>query len=203
MSNSLGPLGVQPARLLCPWDFPGKNTRVGCHFLLQDILLTQGSNLHLFHFLQWQGKVFTAEPPGKHKWCIIRQYEKYNNNSSNYHSHWVLSIHQAYKVSNLILTEIWRWVLLCSSICMLKQLKGSVKLCNLDQCHKKVRTIFWELECVPKHNWHEQSLGCSWKREEESRWQEKNLQKQLCAKLSLDSILKMLRTPLPPSTYPI
>ena len=112
-------------------------------------------------------------------------------------------IHQAYKVSHLILTEIWRWVLLCSSICMLKKLKGSVKLCNLDQCYKKVRTIFWELECVPKHNCHEQSLGCSWKREAESRWWEKNLQKQLCAKLSLDSILKMLRTPLRPSTYPI
>ena len=28
---------LQPARLLCPWDFPGKNTGVGCHFLLQGI----------------------------------------------------------------------------------------------------------------------------------------------------------------------
>ena len=27
--------GLKPARLLCPWDFPGKNPRVGCHFLLQ------------------------------------------------------------------------------------------------------------------------------------------------------------------------
>ena len=27
--------GSQPTRLLCPWDFPGKNTGVGCHFLLQ------------------------------------------------------------------------------------------------------------------------------------------------------------------------
>ena len=27
--------GLQPARLLCPWDSPGKNTGVGCHFLLQ------------------------------------------------------------------------------------------------------------------------------------------------------------------------
>ena len=26
---------LQPTRLLCPWDFPGKNTGVGCHFLLQ------------------------------------------------------------------------------------------------------------------------------------------------------------------------
>jgi len=33
----------------CPWDFPGKNTGVGCHFLLQGIFLTQGSNAHLWH----------------------------------------------------------------------------------------------------------------------------------------------------------
>ena len=31
MSNSLRPHGLQPARLLCPWDSPGKNTGVGCH----------------------------------------------------------------------------------------------------------------------------------------------------------------------------
>ena len=35
--------------LLCPWDSPGKNTGVGCHFLLQEIFLTQGSNLSLLH----------------------------------------------------------------------------------------------------------------------------------------------------------
>ena len=33
--------------LLCPWDSPGKNTGVGCHFLLQGIFPTQGSNPHL------------------------------------------------------------------------------------------------------------------------------------------------------------
>ena len=36
--------GLQPARLLYPWDFPGKNTGVGCHALLQWIFPTQGSN---------------------------------------------------------------------------------------------------------------------------------------------------------------
>ena len=36
----LQPYGVQPAGLLCPWDSPGKNTGVGCHFLLQGIFLT-------------------------------------------------------------------------------------------------------------------------------------------------------------------
>ena len=34
-----------------PWDFPGKNTGVGCHFLLQGTFPTQGSNLHLLHLL--------------------------------------------------------------------------------------------------------------------------------------------------------
>ena len=31
----LRPIGLWPARFLCPWDFPGRNTEVGCHFLLQ------------------------------------------------------------------------------------------------------------------------------------------------------------------------
>ena len=44
VSNSLQPHGLQPTRLLCPWDSPGKNTGVGCHFLLQGIFPTQGSN---------------------------------------------------------------------------------------------------------------------------------------------------------------
>ena len=43
---------MEPARLPCPWDFPGKNTGVGCHFLLQGIFLTQGSNSGLPHCRQ-------------------------------------------------------------------------------------------------------------------------------------------------------
>ena len=35
------PHGLKPARLLCPWDSPGKYTGVGCHFLLQRIFPTQ------------------------------------------------------------------------------------------------------------------------------------------------------------------
>ena len=41
-----------PARLLHPWDSPGKNNEVGCHFLLQRIFPTQGSNLGLPHCRQ-------------------------------------------------------------------------------------------------------------------------------------------------------
>ena len=47
--------------LLCPWDYPGKNTGVGCHALLQGIFLIEGLNLYLLHLLGWQADV----PPGK------------------------------------------------------------------------------------------------------------------------------------------
>ena len=40
--------------LLCPWNFLGKNTGTGCYFLLKGIFLTQGSNPHLPHLLNWQ-----------------------------------------------------------------------------------------------------------------------------------------------------
>ena len=45
LSDSLRPHGLLGLLgLLCPWDSPGKNTGVSCHFLLQGIFPTQGSN---------------------------------------------------------------------------------------------------------------------------------------------------------------
>ena len=41
--SSLRPHGLQPARLLCPWDSPSKNTGVGCHALLQGNLPNPGT----------------------------------------------------------------------------------------------------------------------------------------------------------------
>ena len=52
MSNSLRPHGLYPTTLLCLCDFPGKSTGVGCHFLLQGIFPTQGSNPGLPHCRQ-------------------------------------------------------------------------------------------------------------------------------------------------------
>ena len=43
MSNSLQPQGPWPTRFLCSWNFPCKNTGVGCHFLFQSIFLTPGT----------------------------------------------------------------------------------------------------------------------------------------------------------------
>ena len=39
MTDLVRPHGQQPTRLLCPWDSPGKNTGVGCHFLLRKLSL--------------------------------------------------------------------------------------------------------------------------------------------------------------------
>ena len=49
MSDSLQSHELQPARLLCLWNSPGKSSGVGCQFLLQGIFLTQGLNLSLLH----------------------------------------------------------------------------------------------------------------------------------------------------------
>ena len=52
MSDPLQPHGLYPTTLLRPWDFPSKRTRVDCHFLLQRIFSTQGSNPGLPHCRQ-------------------------------------------------------------------------------------------------------------------------------------------------------
>ena len=65
VSNPLQPYGLQPARLLCPWDFPGNNTGVGCHFLLQGIFPTQGSNSPSLISPALEGGFFTTNATGE------------------------------------------------------------------------------------------------------------------------------------------
>ena len=59
VSDSLQPHGLWSARLLCPWDSPGKSTEMGCHFLLQGVFPTQGSCLPFLLLLHWQADYFT------------------------------------------------------------------------------------------------------------------------------------------------
>ena len=46
------PHGLQPTRLLCPWNSPGQHTGVGCHSVRQGIFPTQGSNPNLLGLLR-------------------------------------------------------------------------------------------------------------------------------------------------------
>ena len=52
VSDSLRPHGLQPARILCAWNFPGKKIGVSCHSLLQGIFPTQGLNSGLLNCRQ-------------------------------------------------------------------------------------------------------------------------------------------------------
>ena len=55
--------GLQPARPLYPWDSPSKTTGVGCHFLLQGIVSTQGSNRGLSYHRQILPLSYQGSPP--------------------------------------------------------------------------------------------------------------------------------------------
>ena len=66
MSNSIWPYALQPSRLFCPGDYPGNNTVVGCHALLQEIFLTQGLNPHLLH---WQVDSLPLSHLGSPRWA--------------------------------------------------------------------------------------------------------------------------------------
>ena len=87
MSYSLRPHGLWPARLLSPWDFPGKNTVGDCHFLLLRIFLTQGLNpgLHIASSLliAWATIIFTI---------VKRKLQRSINN-------W-----------NLVIKDLWVWI---------------------------------------------------------------------------------------------
>ena len=54
------------------WDFPGKNTGVGCHFLLQGIFPTQGLNLILLGLLHWQMDSLPLAPPRGSRDLILK-----------------------------------------------------------------------------------------------------------------------------------
>ena len=77
---TVSPLGrpQRTARFLCPWDFAGKNTELGCYSLFQGIFPTQGSNMGLLHCLQspvLQADFLPIEPSGK---CICTLNELFS-----------------------------------------------------------------------------------------------------------------------------
>ena len=64
---TLWPHGLWPTRLLCLWDFPGKNTREHCHFLPQRIFTTQnGTWVSCLCLLHWQENNLPFEPSRRH-----------------------------------------------------------------------------------------------------------------------------------------
>ena len=63
MSDSVRPHGLQPTKLLRPWDSPGKNTGVGCHFLLQGMKVESESEVAQSCLLATPWTVAHQAPP--------------------------------------------------------------------------------------------------------------------------------------------
>ena len=117
-SDSLRLHGLWLARLLCPWDFPGKNTGMGCHFLLQGIFPTQGSNVRLLHcswmLYCWDSRE-AHKAPGYMHLCLI-SYNHHNHSlrlSTRIITSWeILKVtYRSYKVtsSRQPSWEVWNW----------------------------------------------------------------------------------------------
>ena len=70
LSASLRPYGLKPARLLCPWDYLGKNTGMGCPGLLQRIFPTRDQT-YVSDLLHWQVGPLPLVPPGKPNTGVI------------------------------------------------------------------------------------------------------------------------------------
>ena len=128
MSDSVWPHRWQPTRLPRPWDSPGKNTGVGCHFLLQcdkvKMKVKSFSCVRLFetHGLQPIRLLCPWDFPGKSTgvgcYCLLRQYVliycKYQANSGS-----------------RINPFQWKFYEVCVYITLLKSLINSRALCQI------------------------------------------------------------------------
>ena len=121
MSNSLWPHRLQPTRLLCLWDFPGNSTGAGCHFLLQGIFPTQGSNPGLLHcrqmlyHLSHQGS--QDKYPGERKaksryawslWNHIKHCKFYKNERTKNPCTWTVRLSVALRGDKLGESNPWK-----------------------------------------------------------------------------------------------
>ena len=105
MPNSLQPYGLQPPRLFCPWNSPGKNTGVDSHSLLQGVFLTQRSNPGLLHCRQILYHLSHHSSILKNKWNhAMYRIESQNIRYSSFHS---IDLHYSQRIKE---TEKILWI---------------------------------------------------------------------------------------------
>ena len=92
MSDSLWLHGLGPARLLCPFNFPGKNSGVGSHSLLQGIFLTQGLNSDP---LQCKQISLPSGSPGKPELVELYGLSTHSLEASQMHAHHPCKLHNS------------------------------------------------------------------------------------------------------------
>ena len=128
-------------RLLSPWNSPGKNTGVGCHFLLQGIFPTQGFNPWLLCLLHWQVDSLPLVPPEK-PWMLlnIRLWPGQHPHSMNYSTpnisdaktekSWVRSCGRRVNDNFYVWNISHEWCSIVISFMMRKKGRGTVLHCD-------------------------------------------------------------------------
>ena len=86
MSDSSWSHGLQPTRLLRPWDFPGKSTGVGCHCLLKLIETTNDKLTALYHTQWWKTERFSSKVRNKTRTLILTIFTQHSIGSPTYSS---------------------------------------------------------------------------------------------------------------------
>ena len=129
--------GPKPARPLCPWDSPSKNTWGGCYALLQGVFLTQGSNLHFLSPLYWQAGSLPLAPPGKPNefWSRGSKYQPFT------HCTFLRWVESEDPRGGIRTSGLWSWGLEQANLCQ------PVKPCfrwieNLGETSPLGKTIF-------------------------------------------------------------
>ena len=109
MSNCLGPHGLQPTRLLCPWNIPGEHTGMDCHFLLQGIFLSKGSNSGFPRCRQTLYRLSHQVSPQKTLCCAVLSYSVMSDSVTPW-----TAVHQAPLSMGIFQARILEWVAMSS-----------------------------------------------------------------------------------------
>ena len=144
VSDSWRPHGLQPARLLCPWDSPGKSTGVGCQVPLQGIFPTQGLNPRLLHC--WWILYHLATSPFTLFFFFMLLFLFF------FLLLWVDAFH--FPVFVLILSSPWSALLLTVSHCVFRFTSYTFMLCDFRLAlfctfHFFAEILTWFMHCSP------------------------------------------------------
>ena len=146
--------GLYPARLLCPWDFSDKNIWVGCHFFLQGIFPTRGSNPGLFHWreilywLSYQGIEGTCFKLGKWFACLTLLglktiYEQESADSAAFSPIWLsISVTVIMTFAGSTKSTVYGTVIICKAFSAPRGVHGACQIPFIVVCIRHLLELF-------------------------------------------------------------
>ena len=122
--------GLLPTRLLCLWGSPGKNTGVGCHFLLQGICQTQGSNPDLVRLSCIDRRVLYHQHHLGSLQVILPTSDSFSSLLSPYtHTHTHTHTHTLTRANTFLIPSVCKKSRCSNLIKVLNEIKSLYKIC--------------------------------------------------------------------------